>query len=376
MSQITTASLAKTVQDVANLNNPLARSIMDRSFTIDKDFTEKIINQSVFSWEGRNPVPAMDPEGNIQTTDLDLLSFMVPLVARGAVIEIPQYRNRRKVVRKKNERKIGSNQFGKTTGLISHKDALSFSVRIFDQSIVSTDPETEVESIGAHRNYMLVDCDGYWYDGWNQITWNPSRKENSFLTDKNLWTGNSVVFEHYVHPNRRQSIYGAPYLLLKMLSERLTDEARFYRTEMKRLQEFGIQLPRGEKAAYAETVSEGATETIRTETIEMILDMPEFSGAYEPVSEDVDGLTKAYRRQKYLTYTLKPLVQFVLRADEAAFYRYGHSESFVAHWMKNCQWESGYRPPRGRVDWNRIVLSDNVALRYRTKTISQKVSTL
>lgn len=374
MTNSATNSLAKTVKDVANLTNPLAKVIMDRSSVIDKNFVEKIVNQSIFSWKGRNPAPAIDENGNYQATDLDLLSFMVPMVARGAIIEIPAYKNRRKSVKRSNERKVGSTQFGAMTNLVSHKDALSFSVRIFDQSIIVKDEETEKESVGAFRNYMLVDCDGYWHDGWNQITWDPSKKENAFLSEKNLWTGNSVRFTHYVHPNRKQSIYGAPYLLLKMLTARLTDEASFYRAEVKRLKKLGITLPKGEKSATAEISSAGETEKITVDTIECILDLPEFSGDYVPVSNDVSGMIEAYRRQKLFTYTLKPLVQFVLRADEAAFFFFGHSESFIAHWMGDVSWESGYKPPRGRIQWNRLQLSENVALRYRIKSITQEVS--
>jgi len=319
-------SLAKTVASVVNLSNPYAKSIMNRDAIIDKEFVNAIINQSVFSWEGRSPKSALDKNGNFQTTDLDLLSFMIPLVARGGVIEIPKYTNRRKTVKKSNERRIGTSRFGKTTGLISNKDVFSFSVRLFDQSVIVKDTETETESTGAHRNLLIVDCDGHWYDGWDKIVWDPTKKENAFLNDNDLWTGNTVCFKHYVHPNRRQSIFGAPYLLLKMLSARLTDEAKFYRQEVKRLQKLGIKFPKGEKSPFVPVTYESSTEPINVATMEMILDMPEFSGEYSAVSNDVFGLVEAYRKQKYLTYTLKPLVQFVLRADEAAYFLYGHSQ--------------------------------------------------
>jgi hypothetical protein len=341
---------------------------------MDSAFVESILGQSIFSWEGRSPKPALDLNGNFQATDLDLLSFLLPMVARGAVIEIPKYENRRKTVVKENERKIGSNNFGSITGLTSNKDVFSFSVRIFDRTIAVRDPSTEVETIGAHRNYMLVDCDGTWYDGWNKIVWNPTASENTFLTESKLWTGNSVYFKHYVHPNRKQSVYGAPYLLLKMLSGRLTDEASFYRSEVKRLESLGILLPEGEKAVSVPTVREGASESARFETMEMVLDMPSFGGSYSPAENSVEGIVEAYRRQKYLTYTLKPLVQFVIRADEAAFYRYGEKEGYIAPWMKGRSWKTGYRLPKGRSVWNQMVLSNTMALRYRVKTVSETVA--
>lgn len=68
------------------------------------------------------------------------------------------------------------------------------------------------------------------------------------------------------------------------------------------------------------------------------------------------------------------MVQFVLRADEAAFYRYGVRDGFVAPWMSGRSWNTGVRLPKGRVDWNQMVLSNDMALRYRIKQITQEVS--
>jgi len=366
--------IAKSVNGVANLTNPYAKAISDRRTSITSDFVDAILNQSIFGWAGRTPSPALDAKGNFRCTDLDLLSFLVPLTARGAIVEIPKYRNRRQVVRKENERKIGSNNFGAVTGLTSNKDVFSFSLRIFDRTIAVTDPVLGEETLGAPRNYMLVDCDGHWYDGWNRIVWKPDAKENAFLAENGLWTGNSVVFANYVHPNRRQSVYGAPYLLLKMLSERLTEEASFYRQEIERLKSLGITLPEGEKTPYLAAAETGEGRSVQVATLEMVLDMPAFTGSYTPVVDTEEGAVFAYRRQKELTYRLKPLVQFVVRADEAAFYLYGATEGFVAPWMKGRTWEPNYRTPRGRVDWNRMSLSDQMALRYREKSISQMVA--
>ena len=367
--------LAETVKSVVSLENEYARMIMDRSTRIDEDTIAAIMGQSLMTWEGRNPAPALDSDGNFQGTDLDLLSFLMPMADRGAVIEIPRYRNRRQVVHRANERKIGSNQFGAVTRLVSHKDALSFSVGMHDETIVRRDPQTGREQIGRPRNYMIVDCDGHWYDGWDRIMWNPSAAENQFLTEKGLWTGNSVVFKYYVHPNRWQSVFGAPYLLQKMLIERLNDEAHFYGAEAERLIIMGISCPSGtggEKFPSTRPEHEGETKPIKVETIEMVLDVPEFSGRYASVSENSKGLVSAYEHAKHLTYTVRPFVQFCVRANEAAYYTFG--EGKVAHWMQDRQWVSGWRTPKGRVAWEMMPLSNNMALRYRIKTITQQVS--
>lgn len=153
-------SIAKSVKDVVRLTDPYAKVIMDRSQIISEEFVGAIIGQSVMSWEGRNPRPALDEDGNLQCTDLDLLSFLTPIAARRAVIEIPRYSNRRKIVIRTDERKIGHNQFGPVTGLISNKEVFSFSVRIHDKTVVKRDLHTEEEEVGAYRNYMVVDCAG------------------------------------------------------------------------------------------------------------------------------------------------------------------------------------------------------------------------
>lgn len=365
--------MAESVKDVVNFKDPYAREIMDVTKPVSDELVGAILAQSVMTWEGRNPAPALDEDGNFQGTDLDLFSFLVPLADRNAVIEIPRYRNRRKVMVKESERKIGTNQFGKITGLVSNKDVLSFSVRLWDMTIAKADKETGEETIGAHRAYMIVDCDGYWYDGWDKIVFKPTAPENAFLSDKKLWTDNTVYFKFYVHPNRWQSVYSAQHLLKLLLVERIDTEARFYKSEMKRLEEKGFSLPEGVKPAYEPSSYEGATEKIHVDTIEFELDYPEFSGSFVPVSDSQEGLVHAYQRQKYLTYTVKPQVRFAVRANEAAFLYYGGLNK-VASWMEGRKWVAGYRTPKGRVDWNLMRLGLEMAIRYRTKVVSQQVS--
>lgn len=364
--------LAESVREVVTLEHPTAAAIMNRNQPVTEELVDAVVNAAIFTWEGRNPAPALDEDGNFQGTDLDLLSFLVPIARRGAIIEIPQYERRRQQVVRASERKIGSNQFGPVVGLVSNREVFSFSVRLWDGTIAKTDPVTGRETMGAYRNYMIVDVDGHWYSGWSEVVFKPDVAENAFLTERGLWTGNTVVFQNYIHPNRWQSVFGAPYFLLKMLSERLGDEASFYRAEAKRLQGKGITFPKGECGdGYEPPESVGETRAIEVETVETVLDQPEYSGEYTPAEETREGLILAYERQKLLTYTLRPQVQFVLRADEAAYYRYGAGR--VAPWHKGS-WETGFKPPRGRVAWDRLVLANGFALRRRVKSITQQVA--
>lgn len=72
------------------------------------------------------------------------------------------------------------------------------------------------------------------------------------------------------------------------------------------------------------------------------------------------------------SYSLKPRAQFIIRADEVAYYHYGKGR--VASWMEGRKWSKGYKPPRGRVEWDQMVLSSDMALRLRCKTVTQEVS--
>jgi hypothetical protein len=371
-------NIAKTVRDIAHFNNEYANAIMDRSQVINEELIGAIIAQGVMSYAGREPQPALDEDGNFQCTDLDLLSFLSPIADRGAVIEIPRYRNRRQIIRREGERKIGNNQFGPITSLVSNKEVFSFSVKIHDKTIVTKNPETGREEVGAFRNYMLVDCDGHWYDGWNKIVWDPNAEENAFLRDHRLWTGNTVYFQYYVHPARWQSVFGAPHLLKKMLITRLEDEASYYKKEMNRLLEAGIKFPgngNDSKASFP-VIEAGETMPIKVQTMDMILSVPEFIGSYPAVPKTPEGLAMAYCRQKLLTYNLKPAVQFVVRANEAAYLLYGFDSrgaGRIAPWLSTREWKPWKNTPRSS-EYQSLVLSNDMALMYRVKTKTERVS--
>lgn len=365
---------AKTVRDVVSLKNEYAQIIMDRSRPITEGFVSALIAQGVMSYSGRNPRPALDLDGNFQTTDLDLLSFLVPLAARNAVIEIPEYANRRQTVRHGDERKVGTNQFGPITSLVSNRQVFSFSIKIHDKTIVTKDDIGD-EEIGGYRNYMVVDCNGEIYNGWNKIVLNPNAKENAFLTKKNLLTGNTVYFKHFVHPNRWKSVFGAPHLLKKMLLARIDDEARFYRREIKRLHGLGIYATSGFAKKERVVTVRGATKKIAVQTMEMLLTLPKFSGEYKAVPNTAAGLFMAYRRARLLTYTLKLAVQFIVRANEAAFFKFGLNEKGlgrIASWLRKCKWVEGKKSPRSAL-YQVMKFNDNVSLLYRLKTKTERV---
>lgn len=301
----------------------------------------------------------------------------MPIATRGAVIQFPEgeYKARRAKSTRADQRRIkGAGSFGKVTGLISNRNVFSFSVRIFDQSVVTTLPEGGQET-GDHRNFMLVDVDSKWHNGWHRIVWDPTAEENQFLTANRLWTDNAVQFQNWVHPNRWASVFSAHYLLKKWLLARIEDEKDWCNKQIKLLNFIGYSLPPKPPTPPRE---EGPEKKVSVKTMEMVLDIPEFSGSYQPYPVSIEGLKQACDRRSHLLYTVKPLIQFAVRANEAAYFLHGNvqngAKSRIAHWLNNRQWEFGWKPPRGRVVWNRMRLSPDFNLRYRIKTVTESVA--
>ena len=79
--------IADSVLGVGRLTSPYAQEIMDRNKPISSLLVSSVISQSVMSWKGRSPKPALDQDGDFQCTDLDLLSFLTPIAApRPAIV--------------------------------------------------------------------------------------------------------------------------------------------------------------------------------------------------------------------------------------------------------------------------------------------------
>ena len=56
--------LAESVKEVINGIHPYAKAIMDRKTSVDEEMVGAIMAQTVFSWEGRKPLLALDADGN------------------------------------------------------------------------------------------------------------------------------------------------------------------------------------------------------------------------------------------------------------------------------------------------------------------------
>jgi len=338
----------------------------------------------------RRPGPALLENNVLTPTDLDLACFLSALVDRQAVINLPTYQSRRPATNREGEHVISAlNRHGHVHGLVSNKEVFSFSVRITDANVMTSTPEGK-NSLGAFRNFMLVDLDGHWYDGWHSIEFVPSKKENDFLEDKSLWTGNTIYFDNFVHPNRWISFYGQYYLLTKLLVERLRLEAQALSIFVASMKGDGLSLPTSGLGAQVELPATTTGESVpkKVKAFEAEIDLPNnlalpntFSNPYPHTN---DGLTKTYLRFKKLRYETIPSLNFALRATELAFANHSDllsltpsSPSFPS-WITGATWDREHKIKR--TVWNRLVLhqevpfSQGLAIRYRVYDKTERVS--
>ena len=332
------------------LSNPLVKGILDRSSDIIP-----IINE-VQNWWGydlftRKPSPAYDEYGIFKGTDLDLACFLYSLAGRGAVINIPQYKAQGpKTIKEGQVIKSQYNRNGKLINVGANKEFFSFNITIIDMNIVGED------KVGDFRTFILTDKNGDWYDGWKTIQFEPTLKENRFLTESKLWTSNKIIFKNFIHPNRWTSFFGSHYVITKMLIDRLVDQSAFLNTEIKRMLAAGVTFPGSEGPTSFEVTKEGGVSKKFT-AFEAKIYIPEtqIKGDYELYEElNQENLIKAYNQRKYLQHKVLPALRFMTRATEYAHFK---APDNMPAWLKNVSWEPGFKETtRARNQWDRLKL--------------------
>lgn len=378
------SQLAESIRSIVQLDNHIVRRLLNREADLTAHLFNVIMNKSVFSWTDRNPKPAVDLYGKfIGASDLDVLTWLMGMARRRAVIKIPHYENFRPTVHNPLEVHVTEERFGQITGLVSSQDGHSFSIRMRDVSVKATHPSSGHETMGAFRSYMVVDPNGDLYDGWKAIEWWPNKQEQEVLRyRKQLVDGNTLYFNTAVHPNRWISMFGAGYLLLKVCLVRLKDEKKFYADEVKRLLGSGIEFPkRSRMGVSAYDIDEYATERYSDvgmpavfSHLEAKLQMPELTGSFRPVAETTEGLIEATRRVRELR-RMQTEASVVVRADELAYKQYGKGR--IPAWMgTGAEWQAGYVEPGKRTKWNRLSLpvDAKVCLMYRLRNVTQTVA--
>lgn len=330
------------------LESPMVQDILNRA----SDIQEKAIPEAIGWWGydlfNRKPSPAYDEYGIFKGTDLDLACFMYELAGRGAIINIPYYKAHSQTkIREDQQLKSKENRHGELINVGANKDFFNFNINIIDQNVIGED------KVGDFRTFSLTDKDGSWYDGWRTIQFEPTLKENRFITENALWSGNRIVFRHFIHPNRWTSFFGHHYVVTKMLIDRLVDEAAHLNAEVKRLQAAGVNFPEGD-GPKSYNYEYGDTESKTFVAFNAMVYIPEqkYTGEYPNYPETQDALVAAYRKRKALNNVISKL-RFMTRASEYAHYI---NPDRMPAWIKNVQWEDGFKMPRKRIEWQRLKL--------------------
>lgn len=355
------------------LDHPTVINILDRSTNIE-GATQWVQDLWDYDLYTRRPGPAYIDGDIFAGTDLDLAAFLYALVDRNAVINLPTYRSMRQTKFKTGQRLVSnSNRHGQILGVSANKNTFIFSVRIKDMNVMKTD------EVGDYRNFSLTKFNGEWYSGWNKIEFLPTAKENNFITENRLWSGNTVYFKNFVHPNRWTSFFGEPYFITKLLINRLTEEAKHYSEEVKRILEAGIEFPPSDKEKVYSYTDENVDtgKQIKARAFEVEIDMPENETTFPNYKHSQQNLVKLYKLKNLYSYSIIPKLRFMTRATELAHHR---RPDLFPFWIENTKWESGYKLKGKRKVWDRLILfqpepfQQGVSIRKREYEKSERVT--
>jgi len=345
---------------------------------------EVIQDHWTFDLYSRKPGPAYLEDGVIKPTDLDLVCFLSALADRNAVINLPSYTSKRAKTIREGETVISNkNRHGKVIGLNANKAVLSFSIRIEDMNVMSSDGLGS-EEIGAPRNFMIVDLDGEFYSGWKTIEFVPTAKENDFLNDKQLWTGNSIYFENFVHPMRWTSFFGQYFFVTKALINRLEQDLTYTNLCIQQLLKNGIKFPTSGDGSKKEwpASTKGESKSISVKTCEVEVDIP-WTGSYvhpSKIENSQENLVRLDKLAHKIKHKQLPALRFATRATELAFFKNGGVTTNFPTWIKGASWETDYVQPGKRTEWNRLMLTQRFpfekgfAIRYREFEKSERVA--
>jgi len=339
--------IAKSLKTL--MENPIVVDTLNLGADIEP-IAEAVSNFWKYDLFNRKPSSAYDDYGLFQGTDLDLACFLYSMADRGAVINIPRYNSMRQK-KKRADQQLSStrNRHGKIIGVQANKDHWTFSINVIDENVIGED------KVGDFRTFSLTDLDGSWYQGWDRIEFVPTLKENRFITENKLWTGNQIVFRNMIHPNRWTSFFGHHYIITNLVIERLTDESSFLNAQIKEMKKEGIEFPEGEGPQAYEYEGYGDAKSVKKTAFQARIYIPEkeFVGEYTTPEKTQKSIVEVYGRRKRLQKMIKTL-RFMTRATE---YAHAQAPDNMPAWISGVQWEDGFKiPPRGRTVWQRLPL--------------------
>lgn len=346
--------VTKKLEDL--LNKDIVKTILSYDKKID-DIIPLINSWWGFDLFSRKPGPAyIDEDMNFQTTDLDLACFLYELAERNAVINLPVYKSfRPKTIKEGQVLTSKENRHGQLLGLNANKETFNFSIKIKDMNVITTD------SVGDYRNFSITDLVGKWYDGWKNIEFIPNAEENLFIKDFMLAIGNRLSFTNFVHPNRWTSFFGQYYIISKMLIDRLTEEAAYYKKEVSAMLAEGIKYPENESQENWPDQEREKGKSIQIDAFEVKLEYPKIDNNKFPLYEhNQENLVLLSNLRKKYVYNIIQKLRFGTRATELAYYLRVFNKDNVTEiypaWI-NTEWIQNYIQPGKRTKWDKLVIS-------------------
>ncbi len=351
-------TLAKSIVTIINGTDPLAARIRDRSFLLTEKFVNQVTSLLRIGYPGRRPRRLVNAKGKPRPTDMDLASFLVHLLEKPTILELPSYTTALPRMVFASERHLSDRRYGNLLSLSSHRENLSFGVTIEDMSLMQRSP-LEEDVLGSPRTFLIVGYDGNWHKGWQGVSWQFRRHEQDFRDHYELSADSEHRgYQYFAHPNRRHSIFSRAHLLLKLLWQRLDDEISHHGC-VESTRDNPIPAVRQERGKHC-----------LVPTFTMSLAGLPLQGTYPVVHDDWGDYTMG--RLQFLK-RMRIKVQFLVRLNEYAFYQYGRERNYVAHWVKGGCWHhfDGTSPHRRHAT---LTLASGVALGYTTDTVSKKVA--
>jgi hypothetical protein len=353
-------TLAKTVACVVYGTDILAARIRDRSSPLTAALVNRVTSLPLIGYPGRRPRARVDCKGQTRPTDMDLASFLVSLLDKPTIIELPAYTAGLPRSILASERHLSSQRYGQLLALSSHREYLSFGVTIEDMSIMRRSP-LEEDCLGAPRTFNIVTYDGSWHQGWQGISWQFRKDEFGFRERYDLLAdSHHQSYQYFVHPNRRQSIFSRAHLLLKLLVDRIDDELQYWSSDSRPT--IGVSQPA--------LIKRERGKHVLVPTFVMRLTGLPLYGSYPPITDDTGEQVRS--RIHFLT-TIRTKAQFLVRVNEYAFYQYGREHDYVAHWIRGGQWHHFGQTSQYRRHAS-LVLTRGVSLGYTADMVSKKVA--
>lgn len=342
-------AIARTLSQIRD--NPVVAVAFDPSKPIDPVAEETLKAWRVRDIDKKHPLPPSAYVGEESPAIHGFSMLEYALALEGIIVEIPHYRSMRVPSRTPDQKVVSSeHRHGPLLGVISNSKTHAFSLRIEDHNVVDLRRNLPY----APRNFAVVFDSGEFWEGSSTLRYFRDARMDEFLKSRQLPPGNAIEFQNFVNPNLWIAVYGAPYISAKILLERITHEAWFYRRLAKFLSTHILWPSRPLKERRAEESPEETKPVLPPVELEKkpirVLKArvwaPEFSDGYPrnyPIRDEEGNVYQksdlsklsierirsivryARKRANHLSYGIGPRVRTIIRAPEYALLEYGFS---------------------------------------------------